>query len=139
MSHYIQTENNAALRNKYLKFAALTIRSLSRKIEFDIEAKDMAAFVIMLLLEIQNNVIRTMQAWEKRGYWAKADHFRREWQWCQDYAVLLSKALNENNWSLLKNEVSKLDVKFKLLKISNKLFNTSPWEGAYAKLKKELR
>jgi hypothetical protein len=139
MSHFIQPENVSTLRNKYLNFVALTILALNKKNEFDMEAKDMTAFIILLLNEIQNNINRTVQAWEKRDYWVKADQFKREWQWCLDYAVLLSKALKESNWSLLKNTSFIIEGKCNKSKLSKKLLITSPWEGAYAKLKKELR
>lgn len=134
MSHIIQKENNLDSRKKYLQFIALTIHGLNKKNEFDMEAKDMTAFIILLLKEIQKNIDKTTQAWEKRDYWLKADQFKREWQWCPDHINLLSKAMEENNWNLLRSGSSLLMEKCQKIKISNKILNTSPWKGAYTRI-----
>jgi len=139
MSHIIQKENNNVSRYKYLEFISLTIRALNERSEFDLEAKDMTAFIILLLKEIQKNIEKTTQAWEKRDYWLKADQFKREWQWCSDHINPLSKALKDNNWIQLKRSSSLLLEKCIELKISNKILNTSPWGGAYDRIKRELR
>ena len=139
MPHIIQKEKNFDSNNKYLQFIALTIHGLNEKTKLDIEAKDMTAFIILLLKEIQKNIEKTTQAWEKRDYWLKADQFKREWQWCPDHINLLSKALEENDWLQLKKSLSLLFVKSTKYKISKRISNTSPWKGAYAQIKKELR
>lgn len=139
MTHIIQKENNNNSRNKYLKILNLSIRALKKRTEFDMEAKDITAFIIFLLNEIQKNIDKTITAWEKRDYWLKADQFRREWQWCPDQIKLLSKALKENNWILLEKSSTLLFEKCAKYKISNKALNISPWQGAFDRVKKELR
>lgn len=139
MSRIIQKENNLDSRKKYLQFILLTIHGLNEKTELDLEAKEMTAFMILLLKEIQKNIEKTTQAWEKRDYWLKADQFKREWQWCPDHINLLSKALEENNWNLIKNSLALLIEKCHKIYISRKILHTSPWKGAYARIKKELR
>ena len=35
------------------------------------------------LRRLSNSVEETAHAWEERGYWTKADSFRREWAWLE--------------------------------------------------------
>jgi hypothetical protein len=57
----------------------------------DHETKDMVAFIILALKEISSGIDQSVAAWEKRGYWVKADKYRLEWQWAgavaQNYSM----------------------------------------------------
>jgi len=46
-----------------------------------LEAADLLAYVALGLREILTSVEQSTTAWEKRGYWLKADRFRLEWRW----------------------------------------------------------
>ncbi len=35
----------------------------------------------LALEEINSNIDKSVEAWEKRGYWVKADKFRLDWEW----------------------------------------------------------
>ena len=41
------------------------------------------AYVIDQLSLIAGSIEETAVAWEKRGYWARADAFRRQWDWVE--------------------------------------------------------
>lgn len=45
------------------------------------EVRDRLAFACLAMREIERSTEQTAQAWEKRGYWLKADQLRREWEW----------------------------------------------------------
>jgi hypothetical protein len=40
--------------------------------------KDLVAFIVLSLQEINNTIDSSVEAWEKRGYWIKADRFRMD-------------------------------------------------------------
>ena len=37
-----------------------------------------------MLEAIDESIEQSVAAWEKRGYWLKADRFRQEWRWAGD-------------------------------------------------------
>jgi hypothetical protein len=45
------------------------------------EQADLLAYLTLLLERISATVERSASAWEKRGYWVKADRLRLEWAW----------------------------------------------------------
>lgn len=47
------------------------------------EASDLLAYIALGLREILASVEQSTTAWEKRGYWLKADRFRLEWRWAE--------------------------------------------------------
>ncbi|MGA9531981.1 MAG: hypothetical protein WBR18_04630 [Anaerolineales bacterium] len=57
------------------------------------EQQDLLAYVGLALKEIVESVGQSAEAWEKRGYWVKADRFREEWRWAEDVLGAASRAL----------------------------------------------
>jgi hypothetical protein len=48
------------------------------------EQADLLAYLTLLLERISATVERSTSAWEKRGYWVKADRLRLEWAWVSE-------------------------------------------------------
>ncbi|MGH2606039.1 MAG: hypothetical protein ACRDG5_05565, partial [Anaerolineales bacterium] len=46
-------------------------------------ASDVLAYVALGLRAVLASVEQSTSAWEKRGYWLKADRFRLEWRWAE--------------------------------------------------------
>ena len=98
MSRIIKTESVGKERKQLVRAVVLAIRELSQKTELDESAKDIAAFISITLITIYSNVNHAVSAWEKRGYWVKADRFRLEWEWCKSQGDGLKEAVINNEW-----------------------------------------
>lgn len=134
MSRVIKTDAVGTERNRLRKEIVITIRALLSQQEPSDEVKDMAAFIILALRKIYATVEQSVVAWEKRGYWVKADRFRLEWEWTVSVSNKLDKALRAENWG---------DVSTTCINIAQKFYNVTvspnhrmgiPWTGSYKKL-----
>ena len=76
-----------------------------------------------------------MAAWEKKGYWVKADRYRMEWSWTERFGKQMRQAVVHEDWS----EVATVSVQVaqKLMSIEVPVRNRlgTPWEGAWGTLK----
>jgi len=97
----------------------------------------MTAFVCLALDEINNNIDTSVEAWEKRGYWVKADKFRLEWEWSGKFANNLCNALFAEDWGLVAMTAVQIGQKLNKLTIPQRHRLGTPWVGAYAQLKKK--
>ena len=86
MSRVINPDSAGKQRNKLIKLTALTVRELLRQPEPNDETKDMAIFIVLSLDTVADTIDPSVAAWEKRGYWVKADRFRMEWTWAKKRA-----------------------------------------------------
>ena len=134
MSRVIQITNPTTVRNQHRRTIAEILRQLSQKPHIDSEAKDMAAMLIFLLREIKQGVDQTVQAWEKRDYWLKAERFSRDWDWVEETAVNLEDVIRHEAWDLLPELLSDLFVHFTDIKIKKMTRTSNDWRGAYRKL-----
>jgi hypothetical protein len=137
MSRLIKTDSAGKQRAQMMKALALALRALAARAQFDTEARDLAAFLVLALREIHATIDVTCVAWEKRDYWLKADQFRREWAWAGRAAEKLTPILHREEWHHLPPlmvELSKYVAKIELPK-RNTL--GAPWVGAYGKLMQE--
>ena len=75
MSRVINVNNPTKIRNQHRRTIAEILRHLIQKPEMDAEARDMAAMLVYLLRGIQEGIEQSATAWEKRGYWMKAERF----------------------------------------------------------------
>ena len=53
-------------------------------------SRDLAAFIAISLEKIFETVETSVVAWEKKGYWVKADRFRLEWEWSKNHERALA-------------------------------------------------
>jgi len=66
--------------------------------EPDETSQDLAAYIGLSLGKIYDNIEKSVEAWEKRGYWLKADRFRLEWEWTKLVGDELCKAVQQEDW-----------------------------------------
>ncbi len=93
MSRVINIENAGKERNQLAKYVLMAIRELGQS-NHDVNlSRDLVAFIIMALSQIASTIDTSVAAWEKRGYWVKADRFRMEWGWAQIKSDLLYQSL----------------------------------------------
>lgn len=137
MSRVINTNSPTKIRNRCRRTIAELLRSLSKKSEIDSEAQDMAATIVYSLRDIHNGTEQTVQAWEKRGYWMKAERFIREWEWAQGAAVNLEDVLRHEAWDLLPGLMVELYPRFMDIQVKTMTRKPADWQGRYAKLMAE--
>src|SRR3954468_10908821 len=81
MSRIINPDSAGKERTQLTKGIILSIRELAKQADPGPESRDMAAFIALALTVISESIDISVAAWEKRGYWVKADKFRMEWLW----------------------------------------------------------
>lgn len=137
MGRVISTENLATERNRLLKAMALALREMAKKSSYDEESRDLAAFLVLALDNVAESIERSVLAWEKRGYWVKADRFRMEWAWAESLRTKMRAAVNTEKPEEIAMAASTLSDKLKGVKVSERHRLGSPWHGAWAQLTAE--
>jgi hypothetical protein len=137
MSRVINTNSPNKVRNQARRTIAEILRLLSKKPQIDEEAKDMAAIVVYSLREIDDSVKQTVDAWEKRGYWMKAERFLREWEWPGEAAANLDDIIRNDAWDLLPQLLAELFPQFSDIQIKKITRSPATWRGAHARLLQE--
>jgi len=112
-----------------MKSLALTLRGLGNQTDIDDGTKDMIAFLLICLEKISSTIDESVLAWEKRGYWVKADRFRMEWEWAHKYSIELRSKLIEGDWSDVQTIVADISTKCKSISPPTR-FKGVPWNGA---------
>lgn len=131
MSRIIQTQSGGQFRKNMLKYLASALKAMNKKEKIDNESKDIIAFIVLCLEKISVTIDESVVAWEKRGYWVKADKFRLEWEWARKCAQGLRIQLMQEDWVEIQFILDTVSKRCKT--ISNiKQRNDAPWEGAYS-------
>jgi len=94
-------------------------------------SKDMAAYIVLALREIHDTVETSVVAWEKRGYWVKADRFRLEWEWSQTLSDKLYQALMTDDWAAMAMLLAQIAQKLNKEQIPARHRMGTPWVGAW--------
>jgi hypothetical protein len=137
MSRVINTNSPTKVRNQARRTIAEILRLLSRKPQLDAESKDMVATIVYSLREIDSSVTQTVDAWEKRGYWLKAERFLRDWEWPREDAANLEDIIRNDAWDLLPQLLAGLFTRFDDIQIKKMTRSPATWRGAHARLLQE--
>ena len=135
MSRVIQTEGVGKQRQTLMRALALAVRELMRRGVIDAQTRDLVAFLVLALEDIAQNIDDTVKAWEKRGYWLKADRFRLDWEWTQTVSQHLRRAIAEEDWDLVAQLVGDIAGKVSHVEVPARHRLGTPWSGAWEKLK----
>ncbi len=137
MSRIINPDGAGKERTRLTKEVVLAIRELMRQSQPDEHSRDLAAFIILALEEINNTVEASVIAWEKRGYWVKADRYRMDWIWSAQLSSAMRKALLSDDWGGV--AVASVQVAQKLNGTQVSLHHRlgEPWVGAWQALQKQ--
>lgn len=117
------------------KSIVVCVRELAKQTDVTAEAKDMAAFIALALQSIADGIDASVAAWEKRGYWVKADRFRMEWMWAGQYASKMKDAVLADDWAAIAMLLPQIAKKFGKVAVSDNHRLGKPWKGAYEALK----
>lgn len=139
MARVINTNSPGKRRNAQMRTIAEIIRQLGPKSQIDDSSKDMVATVIYCLRVIDATVEESAVAWEKRGYWKKADDFQQKWWWCSLSLVSLDNLVRSDSWEQIPEAMAKLFPHFSDIKINKLTRDPKDWSGAYRRLMSEKR
>lgn len=139
LSTVINPESSGKERTKLSKGIVLAIRELMQQTEPDDLSRDLAAFIILALREIDKTIETSVVAWEKRGYWVKADRFRMEWIWTQKLSSSLEQALLNGDWMNVAILSTQIAQKFSTIQIAAHHRLGTPWVGAWDAFQRNIQ
>ena len=96
--------------------------------------KDLAAYIAFSLEEISSTIEVSVGAWEKRGYWVKADKFRLEWEWAGQYGKAMADALKKDDWATVALTSAKIAQKLNKVTVPERNHIGTPWVGSWTKM-----
>ena len=131
MSQIVNTTTPGKTRTQLSKFTVMAIRELMKQKQFSENTKDLVAFIVLSLKAISDTIDPSVEAWEKRGYWIKADRFRMEWNWTGATSDELKNALLADDWALVAQLTGKVAEQLSNVKIPTRTKNNTPWVGAW--------
>lgn len=134
MGRVINTNSPTKIRNYNRRTIAELLQRMGRKNELDEESKDMAAAIVYALRELYETADTAAKAWEKRGYWMKAERFLRQWEWSKQAAANLEDVIRENAWDLLPQIMMEIFPHFTDIEVKSLTRRPETWQGAYARL-----
>lgn len=137
MSRIIHTEGAGKDRPRLLKSISLAIRELGQQPSLNAETRDLLAYLVLALEAIAAGIEESVRAWEKRGYWLKADRFRLEWQWSGELATRLRNALLQENWPEVTLLTAQIAQKVGHITVPERHRLGKPWVGAWKRLREK--
>lgn len=120
-------------RKMLLRMLALALREWMAQTGAGQTARDLVAFLVLTLEEVAATVRETTAAWEKRGYWVKADRFRLEWEWTETLAARLRQALLAEDWDEISRATTTLFAHLRKVDLPRRHRLGRPWEGAWVR------
>ncbi len=134
MSRIINPESAGKQRNQLTKGVVLAIRELMKQEQADETTRDLAAFIGLALTEIGETIDVSVQAWEKRGYWVKAERFRIERDRVNKLGRAVLEALNDEDWNQLALLSVRIAQKLQKIQVAERNRLGTPWKGAWQRL-----
>ncbi len=139
MSRIINSESAGKERTRLTKVVVISVRELLRQQEVSDLSRDLIACVLRSLDTIYETIDASVEAWEDRGYWVKADRFRMEWQWTKIMADKMRPLVYEENYGELVPLMVQTMQALASVKVSeNHRFGT-PWVGQWQLLMQERK
>jgi len=135
LGRVINPETAAKERTVLTRSAVLAIRELMRQTEANALTRDLAAFIALALEGISATIDLSVEAWEKRGYWVKADRFRMEWLWAENLGRTMRQAVLADDLPGVAATAVQIAAKLNNVKVPQRHGLGTPWTGAYERLK----
>lgn len=134
MNRVINPDGVGKERTRLTKSIVLALRELMRQTEPNDASRDLAAYIAIALNDVFNTVDVSVTAWEKKGYWVKADRFRMEWEWSQRLSGQMRNAVLKEDWGQI--AMISVQVAQKLMKVDVPIRHQigTPWVNAYHQL-----
>lgn len=136
MGRVINPDGAGKERSRLVKSVVLSMRELMRQTEPNDYSRDLASYIALALLEVNNTVETSVAAWEKKGYWVKADRFRMDWIWSERMGTQLKQAVLNDDWANIAMVVAHLGEKMSNVDVPVRHRLGTPWIGAWEQLQK---
>jgi hypothetical protein len=136
LGRVINPEGAGKERSRLVKSIVLAMRELMRQSEPDEHSRDLAAYISLALIKINETVESSVVAWEKKGYWVKADRFRMEWVWTERMGKQMREAILNDDWATIALTVAQLGGKLNNVDVPSRNRLGTPWKGAYQLMQK---
>ena len=137
MGRVINLEGVGKERKNLTRAVVLALRELMQQTKPDQTTRDLAAFISLALDEIYQTIDESVAAWEKRGYWLKADRFRLEWAWSETLSKNMRNAVLQDDWPQVAITAANVAQKVNTVALPQRHRLGTPWVGAWDKLKGE--
>jgi hypothetical protein len=134
LGRVINIESAGKERVQLTRAIVVAMRELSQQTGLDEQTRDLAAFITLALEEIAGTIDISVAAWEKRGYWVKADRFRMDWIWTENLGAVMRKAVITEDWATVARTVGQVGEKLSGLKVPQRNRIGTPWVGARKQL-----
>ena len=134
MGRIIKTGSAGKDRLLLEKGIVIAIRELSKQTSTDNTTRDLVAYIAISLIAIGNTIDESVSAWEKRGYWVKADKYRMEWSWSSRMGEDLKKAAIIEDWGKVAQITAQVAQKMSKVNVSPRNRLGTPWVGSWEKL-----
>jgi len=136
LSRIINPDSAGKERNRLSKAVVLAVRELAKQTQPGSESRDLAAFIVLALSTISESIDISVAAWEKRGYWVKADKFRMEWSWSGQLAKKMDRAVKADDWENVALVSVQIGQKLNKVTVPPGHRLGHPWVGAWDELQK---
>lgn len=134
LGRVVHLESAGKQRNLLSKSVLAAIRLLMQQQEVNEQTRDLAAYIALALQEISNTIDPTVSAWEKRGYWLKADRYRMEWSWAETLGGKMEQALHQEDWEAVAQIAAEVANRLANAAKLKRAGTQAPWEGAWKRL-----
>lgn len=134
MGRVINIESAGKERNQLVRAIVVALRELATQSRPDLNTRDLLAFIALSLEAISNTIEPSVGAWEKRGYWVKADRFRMDWQWTHNAAEKLRRSLLAEDWGEIPSLMAEIGGRLSRVQVSPRHRLGTPWKGAWERL-----
>jgi hypothetical protein len=134
LGRLINTSSPGKDRQLFEKGIVVAIRELFKQSNMDSNTRDLLAYIALSLLAISETIDLSVAAWEKRGYWVKADRYRMDWRWAGVQGDALKRAIIQDDWASAVNIVGLVTQKLSSVKVAPRNRMGIPWVGSYKKL-----
>ena len=135
MGRVINPERAGKERNRLARSIVGALRRLGKQEEINDETRDLAAYIALALYAITDTIDPTVEAWEKRGYWVKADRYRMDWIWTEKYASRMQKAVLTEDWGTVVQLAVDIGGKLEKHKGMKPKQGQEYWTGSYSKIR----
>jgi len=139
LSRVINPDSAGKERTNLSKAIVLALRELMRQSEANEASRDLAAFIALALEQIYQTVDVSVTAWEKRGYWVKADRFRMEWEWSARLGRNMRQAVLADDWATVALSAAQIGQKLMNVDVPVRHRLGTPWVGAWNELRQQGR
>ena len=131
MSRVIHLDGVGKERKRLIREIVLALRELAQQTEPSETSHDLVAFIVITLRRVNQTVEESVLAWEKRGYWVKADRYRLDWDWTLKISQDLRQALLKEDWQKVSESSIELATRLNTVKLPQRHTLGTPWVGAW--------